>query len=458
MEQVPFKAGFDDRVPWHRAFFYGGQHLLALTGLWVFPASLGAALALEQRDVAYVIQGCFLLAGLVTVLSSSRILKLPIVQGPTAAILVALISIGATDGLDTAFGSMFVAGLLSLALAIPFKKLGIYGHIAKFVANPIVFGTMFLVLGAQLAGIGVGGWFGQQGTSSYGWPSVFVALAGLVTVILCMALGGGTIIKRGAVVWGIAVGTVVAWITGVSDVPDVSGSSILGAPELLPFGFSVSWAGVFLMMIGFLQAASESMGVYGLLGRWSGKPIDVDRANRGLSAEFIGSAVGGLFGGIGTTSYPENAGVLRITGIASRMVTAAAGVLCIVLACIPKFAMFLAGLPGPALSAAATILFGVIAFSGVQQLASVEWDDLNILVGAVCFIVPLGLQFMPDDLVAELPDAASSVLTSPMMVSTILLLTVHPLLNVGLRRFLERRRAPIEHTTDLDPQNVGANL
>ncbi|MFP3670831.1 hypothetical protein SB717_37745, partial [Priestia sp. SIMBA_032] len=61
-------------------------------------------------------------------------------------------------------------------------------------------------------------------------------------------------------------------------------------------------------------------------------------------------------------------------------------------------------------------------------------------------------------LVAELPDAASSVLTSPMMVSTILLLTVHPLLNVGLRRFLDRRRAPIEHTTDLDPQNVGANL
>lgn len=444
MEQVSFKVGFDQSVAPHRAAFYGGQHLLALTGLWVFPAALGAALSLDQTDVAHVIQGCFLLAGIVTVLSSSRILRLPIVQGPTAAILVALISVGAQSGLGTAFGSMFVAGLLSLALSIPFKRLGIYGHIAKFVANPIVFGTMFLVLGAQLAGIGVGGWFGVPGTSGYGWPSIFVALTGLVTVILCMALGAGTIVKRGAVVWGIVVGTVAAWVTGVSSVPDVSESAVFGAPQFLPFGFSVSWAGVLLMMIGFLQAASESMGVYGLLGRWSGKSIDVDRANRGLSAEFVGSAVGGLFAGIGTTSYPENAGVLRVTGIASRMVTAAAGVICIVLACIPMFAMFLAGLPGPALSAAATILFGIIAFSGVQQLASVEWDDLNLLVGATCFIVPIGLQFMPADLVETLPDAASSVLTSPMMVSTILLLTIHPMINIGLRRILESRRAPAD--------------
>ncbi|MEW1937980.1 solute carrier family 23 protein [Dietzia maris] len=455
MDNVSFKVGFEDRVTPFRAMFYGGQHLLALTGLWVFPATLGAALALQQTDVAKIIQGCFLLAGIVTVLSSSRILKLPIVQGPTAAILVALIAIGAQSGLGTAFGSMMVAGLLSIALAIPFKRLGVYGHISQFVANPIVFGTMFLVLGAQLAGIGVGGWVGTAGTPGYGWPSVIVALSGLVTVFLCMALGGETLIKRGAVVWGIVVGTLVAWTTGVSTVPDVSNTPLFGAPEFLPFGFSVSWAGVVLMMIAFLQAASESMGVYGLLGRWSGTRISVDRANRGLTAEFLGSALGGLFGGIGTTSYPENAGVLRMTGIASRMVTGAAGVLCIVLACIPKFAMFLAGLPGPALSAAATILFGVLAFSGVQQLATVEWDDLNILVGAVCFIIPIGLQFLPSDLVETLPEVVSGVITSPMMVSTILLLTIHPLVNFGIRRLLNARHNKIAATTA--PENVGAS-
>lgn len=443
-----FTYGFDDRVPRGASTFYGAQHLLALTGLWVFPLTLGTALDLDNALVARIIQGCFLLTGLVTVLSSSKILRLPIVQGPTAALLVALIATAHTYDPGTAFGSMAVAGVLSVLLAIPVARLGVYGHIASFVASPIVFGTMFLVLGAQLAGIGVAGWFGEQGSPGYGFPSLTVALWALGTVLVALVFGGRTLLKRGALVWGVTGGTFVAGLLGLWVLPDLSSFPIVGPPQFLPFGFGVEPAAVALMMIGFLQAASESMGVYGLLGRWQGRPLGVDRSNRGLCVEFLGSAVGALFGGIGTTSYPENVGILRVTRVASRYVTMVAGVLAIVLAFLPRLALFLANLPSPALSAAATVLFGVIAFSGVQQLSNVAWDDLNLAVAATGFIVPLGLQFIPDDIVDRMSPGVSSVLTSPMMMSAILLLVLHPLVNGLVRPRLRRSRFAPEPVED----------
>ncbi|MGO2110669.1 MAG: uracil-xanthine permease family protein [Pseudoclavibacter sp.] len=431
------RIGFDQRYSPLRSIPLGGQHLLALTGLWVFPISLGTALDLTAQQVSYIIQGCFLLTGIVTVLSSSRILKLPIVQGPTAALLVALITAGATHGLGVAFGSMAVAGLLSMLLAFPMKRLGLYGHVAKFVANPLVFGTMFLVLGAQLAGIGVSGWFTstENGTLT---TSIIVAVIAISVIAACMLFGRKTLFKTAAVLWGIIAGTITAMLLGTWTFPDLTSTPILGAPQFLPFGFGLEWSVVPLMMIGFLQAAGESMGVYGLLGRWGRQTISIDRNNRGLFVEFAGSAFGALFGGIGSTSYPENAGVLRITGVASRTVTIAAGVSAIAISFLPPVAMFLANLPGPALSAAATVLFGVIAFSGVQQLASVDWDDLNLLVAALSFAVPLGLQTVPEDSLAEVPSMLGDILSSPMMMSTIMLLTLHPLVNYAIRPLLRR--------------------
>ncbi|MGI6879762.1 uracil-xanthine permease family protein [Microbacterium sp. gxy059] len=441
--RTTFAIGFDDPVAPHRSAVYGLQHLLALTGLWVFPTSLGAAVGLATEDVAKIIQGCFLLTGLVTILSSSRILRLPIVQGPTAALLVALITTGGAYGIDVAFGSMVVAGALSLILAFPLFKLGVYGHVAKFIANPLVFGTMFLVLGAQLASVGVSGWFQAMGDHGV-WASVVVAVVAATAVAACMIFGGRTIVKRMAILIGVVAGTLTAAALGAWTLPDLSAFSFVGLPEFAPFGLGFAWGAVPIMMVGFLQAAGESMGVYALLGKWSGQRIDVNRANRGLFVEFLGSAVGGLFGGIGSTSYPENSGILRVSGVASRRVTIAAGIFAVVLAFLPQFALFIASLPGPALSAAATILFGVITFAGVQQLGNVRWDDLNLVVAAVCFIVPVGLQAMPAEIVAQMSPTISGIITSPMMMSTVMLIVLHPLVNLVIRPLLGRRQPDAE--------------
>lgn len=440
------KVGFDDRLPAARTGLFGLQHLLALTGIWIFPVLIGSTLKLSQLQVSHIVQGCFLMTGLITLLQSSRLLRLPIVQGPTAAFFAALTAAGATYGLGTAFGSMTVAGLIFMALSIPIRRFGLFGYIARAASTPVVFGTLFLIIGAQLAVIGLPGWFGVKGLPGYGATNFWISVVTVVVVLACLMLGGHTLVRRGAVVWGIAAGSLVAAVTGVWS-PSFDGSRVLGAPEALPFGFGVQWSVVVVMLLAFFQAGAESAGMYQMIGGWGGERVSLERTNRGLFTEFLGTTVGSLFGGIGTTSYPENAGIVRITGVGSRYVTACAGAAALVLAFVPSVALFLAGLPGQVLSAASTLLFGIIAMSGVQMLGSVEWDDLNLSVAAPSFIISLGLQFLPADLVAPLPQAAQTFVSSPMMLGIVLLVVLHVIVNLGLRPLLERRAAPATEGT-----------
>ena len=433
-------VGFDEKLPPARTALFGVQHLLALTGIWVFPSIIGTSLRLSAQEVAWMIQACFLLTGVVTILQSSRVLRLPIVQGPTAAFMVAIISSGAAFGLGTAFGSMAVAGLIFMALTIPLKRFGLFGHVSAFVSSPIVLGTLFVIIGAQLASIGAGGWFGTAGTPAYGSLALVVTVATAVIVLACLLVGRG-IVKRGAIFWGIVGGRVVALAVGAWTPPDVSAASLVGAPHLLPWGFGVEGSVVVLMLVAFLQAGTESMGMYTMIASWGGQRIDTQRVNRGLFSEFGGTVVGALFGGIGTTSYPENAGIVRVSGIGSRFVTLTAGGIAVALAFLPPVSLFLAGISGPVLSAASTILFGIIAVSGIQMLARVTWDDLNLAVGATAFIVALGTQFIPADISASLTPSIASIVTSPMMTGMFLLLGLHGLVNHGLRPVLERRDA-----------------
>ncbi|WP_261164350.1 uracil-xanthine permease family protein [Microbacterium sp. Marseille-Q6965] len=434
----PLVVGFDEKLPASRTTLFAVQHLLALTGIWVFPNVIGSSLGLTTAEVALMIQACFLLTGLVTILQSSRILRLPIVQGPTAAFRAAIISSGAAFGLGTAFGSMAVAGLIFMALSLPLKRFGLFGHVAGFVSSPVVLGTLFVIIGAQLASIGAGNWFGTAGTPSYGGMSFAVTLVTAVVVIACL-VGGRGILKRGAIFWGIVAGAVVALLLGQWAFPDLLAGGVIGTPHLLPYGFGVEISVVVLMLVAFLQAGTESMGMYSLVASWGGQRMDTVRVNRGLFSEFGGTVVGALFGGIGTTSYPENAGIVRVSGIGSRFVTLTAGVISLALAFLPPVAQLLASIPSPVLGAASTILFGIIAISGIQMLAGVKWDDLNLTVAAVSFIVALGAQFIPADITAAMPESIATVVTSPMMMGMFLLLALHGLVNHLIRPAVERR-------------------
>lgn len=438
-DDMTLDVSIEDNVSKPSTLLFGFQHLLALTGIWVFPVLIGQILHLDAQAVSWIIQACFFTTGLVTILQSSRILKLPVVQGPTGAFFIAVLTGGATYGMAATFGSMVVAGAIFMLLTIPLGNLGILGRLARFVASPVVFGTLLVIVGASLADVGLSGWFGIPGSPSYGAQSFQIAVVTALIIVACMVFGGKTLVRKGSLLWGIIGGTLVAWMTGYWSLPSLASASVLDLPRLLPFGFGVAWPMVVLMMLAFLHAGVEAMGIYSLLARWGGQDMPIDRVHRGLFSEFFGCCVGALFGGLGTTSYPENVGIIKVSRVASRRVTLVAGAFALALSFLPKLALLIAGLPPCVLAAASTILFGIIAVSGIQMLAKVDWDELNIAVAAPSFIIALGVSHVPADLLGKLSPAVSSFL-KPMMLGTVLLVVLHILINHVARPWMARSR------------------
>ncbi|MEH7253299.1 solute carrier family 23 protein [Neobacillus niacini] len=424
----------EDKLSLGGNLLFGLQHLFALTGIFLFPVLIGQALKLDASVVGYMIQACFLTTGLVTILQSGRMLRLPVVQGPTAAFFVAVLAAGSTVGLGTAFGSMAVAGLIFMLLSIPIRKWGLLGYVNKFISPPIVYGTLLIIIGAQLATIGLKNWFGSANIGMNFSASLITVLC----VLACMIFGGKTIIRRSALLLGIIAGTIYYSIFGVTNLQAVTTAGWFSLPEIFPFGFGVSIPIVILMLLAFIQASAEAVGMYTLLTKWGNQKLDNDRVNRGLFGEFLGCTVGAVFGGLGTTSYPENIGIIRVSGIGSRWVTMTAGVMAIVIGLIPKVGILIASLPSPVLSAASTILFGIIAISGVQMVSKVVWDELNLAVAGTSFIISLGTMYIPESLTSTLPVSIQSVVTQPMLVGVIMLITLNIMVNFIIRPRLEQ--------------------
>ncbi|WP_062051693.1 uracil-xanthine permease family protein [Bacillus sp. JCM 19034] len=434
-EKKVLQVGIEDQLSKRHTLAFGVQHLLGLTGIFLFPVLIGQAMGLETSMIGYLIQACFITTGIVTVLQSGKMLKLPVVQGPTAVFFAILLSVGLDQGLGTAFGSMMVAGMIMMLLSIPIKKWGLMAYVVRFVSPPLVYGTLLVIIGAQLAEIGLSGWFGVGGTTSINF---FAALVTVLAVIILMVVGGNTILRRGSVLLGIIIGTIFYSIIQPISMTAVNEASWVGLPQLFPFGFSISIAAVGMFLLAFLHASAESVGMYNLLGGWSNQEISKERANRGLFGEFFGCTIGAIFGGLGTTSYPENIGIIRVTGIGSRYVTYTAGIVAIIIGFIPKIGILIASIPGSILSGASTILFGVIALSGIQMLSTVKWDDLNLTVAATAFIISLGTMHLPADIVEGMPYAVRSIVAEPMLVGLILLVGLNIIVNLIIRPRLEK--------------------
>ena len=90
-----------------------------MTGMFVFPGILGRSFNLAPEQIAYLYGMTFVVCGIVTILQSTLLLRLPIIQGSYAGSFASLLAVGHLQrgGLGAAYGSFFVAALIWCALA-----------------------------------------------------------------------------------------------------------------------------------------------------------------------------------------------------------------------------------------------------------------------------------------------------------------------------------------------------
>ena len=307
--------------------------------------------------------------------------RLPLLQGITFAGLAPIIAIandhgGGREGLLYVFGAVIVAGAVTFLIAPFFSKL------IRFFP-PVVTGTIITIIGVALLPVGIGDAVTNPHThvhepSNARWMLYALGTI-LVIVLLQRFLRGflGTI----AVLLGLVAGTVVAWILGDTSFGGVGEAGWVGFVPPFNFGWpQFSIGAIIAMIIVMLIIAVESTGSVFAVGEVVGKRIKQEDIAATVRADGVATVIGGSFNSFPYTAFSENVGLVRLTGVKSRWVVAAAGVIMIILGLFPKAARVVESIPAPVLGGAAMTLFATVAVVGIQTLSKVDFTDHRNLI------------------------------------------------------------------------------
>jgi uric acid transporter len=412
----------DEVLPIPKLLTLGLQHVLVMyAGAVAVPLILGRALKLSPEEVAFLISADLFACGIATLVQSVGFpgvgIRLPVMMGVTFASVGPMLSMAAAPdvGLLGIYGSVIAAGLFAF-LAAPFisRLLPLF--------PPVVTGTIIMVIGISLMRVGInwaGGGLPTLTKVVEGVPGAFpnpgygqlqglgIALFVLVVILGLIRWGTG-FIANVSVLLGIVAGAVLASILGVMNFTKVGTAAWVDVVTPLRFGMpQFHLVPIITMCIVMVVVMIESVGMFLALGEMTGRKIDQGDLTRGLRADGIGTMIGGVFNTFPYTSFSQNVGLVGVTGIRSRWVTAAGGGIMLFLGFLPKMAALVEAVPQVVLGGAGLVMFGMVAATGARILTAVDFktNRFNLFVvaiavgfGMIPLVAPNFFRYLPDEL------------------------------------------------------------
>jgi xanthine permease len=413
------KHPVDETLPPLKMFTSGLQHVAAMyAGVVAPPLIVGPAVGLTAKETAFLMGASLFTAGIATLLQTIGFWKvgarLPFVNGVSFAGVAPMIAIGKDrghDGIAVIFGAIIVASVLGFVLAPYFCKL------VRFFP-PVVTGTVITLIGVSLLPVAFNWSQGGNATADdYGsMTNITMAAVTLVIVLALRKLLRG-FLQQIAILLGLVIGTLIAIPAGITDFGALKNADVVGFPTPFAFGapqFEI--AAIISMCIVMLVCMTESTADMLALGKIVGRPADEKIIEGGLRADTLGSAISPLFNGFMCSAFAQNVGLVAMTKIRSRFVVAVGGAILIVLGLVPVAASVIALVPLPVLGGAGIVLFGTVAASGIQTLATaaLEKGENALIVAAAVGIglIPIAApQFyhaFPEDLLVVLDSGIST--------------------------------------------------
>jgi NCS2 family nucleobase:cation symporter-2 len=319
-------------------------------------------------------------------------------------------------GLGGIFGAVIAAGIFGIIVA-PFMS-----SLLRFFP-PVVTGTVIAVIGISLMRVGINWAAGAPAPTfpGYGDPiNLFVAAFVLIVILLIVKFAKG-FVANVAVLIGIVLGFILAWVIGKVSFAALSNAAWLDA--VYPFQLvkpKFDFFPIISMCLVMLVVMVESTGMFLAVGEMTGRKIERRDLTRGLLTDSLGTLVGGIFNTFPYTSFSQNVGLIGVTGIKSRWVTAAGGIILLVLGLIPKLGALITAVPLFVLGGAGIVMFGMVAATGIRILASVEYktnrNNLFIVAISIGFgMIPLAAPTF----FATLPKAVQPLLNSGIVLAAI---------------------------------------
>jgi NCS2 family nucleobase:cation symporter-2 len=411
-----------------KAIPLGIQHVLAMFVSNVTPAIIIAGVAgfgfgapgADIPALIYLIQMAMLFAGVATLIQTVGIgpvgARLPIVQGTSFAFLPVMIPamVGAgTAGLAGLMTGVVIGGLFHAFLGLFVGKI-------RFALPPLVTGLIVLMIGLALIKVGIqyaAGGAGDFNMSKPTWGGASNWFQAGIVIFVTLGLKFFTrgLLSVAAVLIGLLVGYVVAYLMGDVSVAAVGRAGWFQLPSPFKFGFELNWAIIIGMCLMAFISAIETVGdVSGITKGGAGREATDEEVTGATFADGVGSAIAGVFGSLPNTSFSQNVGLIAMTGVMSRHVVTIGAIFLIICGLIPKVGAIINSVPIQVLGGGVIVMFGMVAAAGASMLSEVNWTSRNMVIFAVSLSIGLGLQQVPNAM-AFLGDTARILLTSGLL-------------------------------------------
>lgn len=480
-------------LPIGKLFILGLQHVLVMyAGAIAVPLILGRALKLSPEQVTTLISADLFVCGLVTLIQSLGVgrlfgIRLPVMMGVTFASLGPMVAIANTNpsltGAQSIFGAIIGAGIVAILIAPMMSKL------LRFFP-PIVTGSIILVIGVSLMPVGINWIFGIPAGLTAPlvvdpdhamWLKEMAALAAqdnpipdmpsnlsasatinnpnyapllnisvsalVLTTILVVAKCFKGFLGNISVLIGIIVGSIVAALYGKMHFDQIAKAKWFDLVTPLPFGTPIfDPILIATMSIVMVVVMIESAGMFLALGELTNKKLSTDDLARGLRVDGLGTLIGGLFNVFPYTSFSQNIGLVGISGVKSRYVCVAGGIILMAMGLIPKLAALAESTPVFVLGGAGIVMFGMVATTGIRILSSVDFktNRNNSLIIAIS----LGFGMIPTiapKFMIWLPHAIHPLIDSGILLASVAAISLNLLFN-GVKSAEEAAKEAAENT------------
>ena len=316
--------------------------------------------------------------------------KAPAYLGSSFAFLAPGTAIIANQGFQYAQGAFIVVGTLGCFLAYIIYKFGI-GWI-DVVLPPAAMGSVVALIGFELAGNTVtGGSIGANlmtDTASYK-DFVIFGITLFTAIIGSVSFKG--FLSTIPILIAIVVGYICSVFFGMVDFKPVLEAKLFTLPNFSAPKFSIE--AILSMLPVILVITSEHISHQVVTSNIIGRNLLEDPGlHRSIFADNFSSALSGLVGGVPTTTYGENIGVMAITGVYSVQVIGAAAIISILMAFVGPLAALIQTIPGDVIGGVTFLLYGMIGTSGIRLLVDQKVDyskSINLILTSTIFIAGL---------------------------------------------------------------------
>lgn len=407
--------GINDRVPMGKAVPLALQHVFTIfTGTMTGSIMLATGCGLDVNDTALIIQCGMLVCCIASLIQSFGIRigkfqigsKLPIITAGSYTLITPLVvfAMNPDIGLAGAFGAGMAGSIVLFILGpIAIKYLHKY-------FTPVVTGSVVLAVGMCLVTTAFGKVVAYNPEGPDVWKFFGIAMFCAVVTLLIDNFAKG-FLQSLAVLIAMVIGYVLCVIMGLVDFSSVGTAAFMSVPKPLNWGMTFNAGAIITVCVVHIATLMENIGdTTSIVNNAEDRVPTRAELTQTIRGDALGSVVACIFNGLPVCSATQNAGVIAMSGCASRYVTGLGAIIFGALAFFPKLSQVLALIPDPVLGGVLIVAFGTIMSSGIRVIGMGQLNKRNFTIVALATSIGMGGYYAADFL-SFLPEMVLTIFT-----------------------------------------------